>query len=148
MVVTLELEDLVGYDGVPNVDVVIESSAENQTLIGEPLQGIYTVLVVSVYTLALHGIHVPNAHIRVHGGRSNPLHLRDGQQIQDRLRVFHINFLFVVFFSGGVEADLFHLLYIESVDLRVATSGEEPFEVTSAPFDAHLDLGGADGLSE
>ena len=148
MVVTFKLKNLVGYDGVPNVDVMIKSSAENQTLIWEPLERINTALVVSVYTFALHGVHVPNAHISVHGGRSDPLHLWNGQQVEDCLRVFHIDFLFVIFFSGGVEAYLFHLFYIKSVDLRVATSGEEPLEITSAPFNAHLDLRGADRLSE
>lgn len=78
MVVTFKLENLVGYDGVPNVDVMIKSSAENQTLIWEPLERINTALVVSVYTFALHGVHVPNAHISVHGGRSDPLHLWNG----------------------------------------------------------------------
>lgn len=62
--------------------------------------------------------------------------------------VLHINFLLVLFLTRSVETYLLHFFQIKSVNLRVATSGEEPFEITSAPFNAHLDISSANGLSE
>jgi hypothetical protein len=104
VVVPLEEEDLLFDDWVPNVDVVIKTTTQNQFEVCVPLQVVDSLLVVSVSGLELEVSHAPQDHICVQRSRGNQTHLRNREEVCNEVRVLRllVYLFFLILQDGGV----------------------------------------------
>lgn len=102
---------------VPNINVMIKSSRENEFVICIPLERVDAFLVIRVPGLELHITHRPQNHIRVKRARSYETHLRNRKQISDSFGVLKLFVQLVLAVVGFVPLDLCWHCDIVDVDL-------------------------------
>jgi len=145
---SLQHENLFLDNWVPNINVMIQTSRENEFVICIPLERIDAFLVIGVSGLELHIPHRPQNHISIKRARCYKAHLRNRKQISDSFCVLKLQVQLVLAVFGFVPLDLCWHCDIVDMDLvEVHACREKSVDSGAAPLETQLNFRRVESLS-